>query len=326
MVNTSNSGFSVTKRILITGADGFIGQPLTRYLRSFNYEVNGSSRLSVADPYIFAIGDLAAFDNWGPLLQKVDTVVHLAGLAHKSAKSMNAMRDQMMAVNCDATKRLAHSAMLAGVRRFIFFSSIGVFGHEANTDTITEQTPVSPTEVYALSKHEAELALREILCHSETELVVIRPPLVHGPRVKGNFLRLLKLIDSGVPIPIGAFENRRSFVGVQNLCSLVRTCIDNPKAAGEVFVVADDEVVSTAELLMALAKGMQRKVWLPSVPPLVVKMAAALLGKADEIEKMCQSLVVDASKAKQQLNWTPGVTLHEGLNGMANWFRRAGLR
>ncbi|MGH8222698.1 MAG: GDP-mannose 4,6-dehydratase, partial [Woeseiaceae bacterium] len=190
----------------------------------------------------------------------------------------------------------------------------------------SEKDPPGPVEPYAISKMMAEKVLWDIAGNSRMDVTVIRPPLVYGPFVKGNFLRLLKLVDTGLPLPFGGIDNRRSYVGLQNLCGLIATCVVHESAPGQLFLVADGEDIATPALLRTLKQGLGRKNWIPSCPLGPLQVLASWAGKSAEMEKLIASLQIDASKARTQLGWSPEVSLRRGISQMVEWFAASAQR
>ena len=311
--------------MLVTGADGFVGRALCDSLRFAGHDVVGVCRSAAANG-MRAIGDIGHYDQWQSLLRGVEVVVHLAARAHVLHESVDDPLEEFRRINVLSTERLARAAVIAGVRRLVFVSSIGVNGVMTRERPFTEIDPPDPVEPYAISKYEAELKLREIERSSGFELVVVRPSLIYGPCVKGNFLRLLAVVRSGVPLPLGRIRNLRSYLGVQNFCELLALCSAHPNAAGELFLAADGEDVSTPELLDVIADAMGRRLWIPSIPLGSLRMLAMLAGRRAELERLTNSLQVDASQARTVLGWTPDVPFRQGISAMADWYLNEGRR
>lgn len=320
MVIESENGMP---RVLVTGASGFIGSVLCRELAAGGYPVRGIVRCldamtkAVAAVEYQPVGSLEHEVDWMPLLQDVDTVIHLASVAHYLGPVNDEAIERFFRINVGATQTLAEQAVAAGVRRFIYLSSIKVNGEMTNGQPFSADDPPRPEGVYGESKLKAEQTLQGI-CHEKgMELVIIRPPLVYGPNVRGNLQRLMSVIDSGLPLPFGSIDNRRSMVGVRNLCDLIRTCIEHPRAAGQVFIAADGEDLSTAELVRRLARAAGRQARLVPFPPALLMLMGRLIGRGDEVRRLTQSLQVDVSKTLDMLQWNPPVGLDEGLRELA---------
>src|SRR5262245_60758818 len=310
-------------RILVTGAAGFVGAALCRELAARGHEVRAAVRRpsapgkGVPGASEAVVPDLAGdFDRRG-LVQGMDAVVHLAAIAHRSATDAELQR-----VNVVGATRLAEAA--AGVaRRFVFLSSVKVHGEDSGERAYSEADPTRPGDAYGRSKAEAERFLAEVAARSGMELVVIRSPLAYGPGVKANFLRLLRWIDSGRPLPFASVRNRRSVIGLHNLVDAAARCVEHPDARGP-FLVSDDETVSTPELLSRTARALERRARLVPVPPALLALAGALAGRGEEVRRLTGNLALDSSKAKRLLGWRPPRTLDEGLAETARWYRRAG--
>lgn len=311
--------------VLVTGSDGFIGTRLVTLLAREGHAVIGMSRRSSGHSPLATriVADVAEFDDWSQVLRGVDCVVHLAGRAHVVAETDRDPLASFRRVNVEGTRRLGEAAARNHVRRLVFLSSIGVTGSATCGQPFTEEDAPAPVEPYAVSKWEAEQCLLRICAHGAPELVIIRPPLVYGPGVKGNLLRLLRLIATGVPLPFASVRNRRSFVGLDNLCGLLMSCAFDPVAAGQLFLAADDETISTPELLRLMARSMERQPRLWPCPPLLLTGMAALAGKADEVRRLCGSLEVDSAKARSLLRWRSSVPLATGVNEMVHSFVRS---
>ncbi|WP_422126388.1 UDP-glucose 4-epimerase family protein [Thioalkalivibrio sulfidiphilus] len=315
-------------KILLTGATGFVGRAVLERLLADRYEVavwlrQPSDALPAAVTQTTGdLADLAAAslrggppDEMCAALRGVDVVVHAAARAHV----MREMGDDPLAeyrrVNVDGTLALARLAARAGVRRFVFLSSIKVNGESTLPGRPFRASDASaPEDAYGISKHEAEQALMGLARETGMEFVIIRPPLAYGPGVKGNFASLMRWVAKGVPLPFGAVrQNRRSLVGLGNLVDLIVTCLDHPAAANQVFLAGDGEDLSTAELLERVGRAMNRRARLFPVPVWMLQSAAAMAGKREVARRLCGSLQVDISKARDVLGWTPPVSVDEGL-------------
>ena len=288
--------------ILITGATGFVGSVLCNALELADYKIRRSNqRLSEAD--------------WSQSLADVSTVVHLAARVHVMHDSAADPLAEFRAVNVHGTLNLARQAAAAGVRRFVFLSSIKVNGEHTDLGSPfnAEQTP-APQDAYGISKHEAELGLRGIAAETGMQVVIIRPPLIYGAGVKANFASLLRAVRRGVPLPLGlATHNRRSFVSLNNLVDFIITCIQHPNAANQTFLVSDGCDLSTTELLRRMGNALGKSARLIPVPVAVLEAGAALFGRRDVAQRLCGSLQVDITKAKELLGWTPPFDVDEGL-------------
>jgi UDP-glucose 4-epimerase len=306
-------------RILVTGASGFVGAALCRHLLARGHAVRAVVRRAGTSPSAqeareVVVEDIAGEFNRGSLLEGADAVVHLAAIAHRSAAE-----EEIRRVNVGATVRLAEAA--AGrTRRFVFMSSVKVHGEDSGDGAYVESQPAQPQDAYGRSKLDAERALTEIASRSGMELVLLRPPLVYGPAVRANFLRLLRWVDAGVPLPFASVHNRRSLIYLDNLVGAIVTSVERPGAAGA-FLVSDDDVVSTPELLTRVARALGRPARLVPAPVAFLRLAGAVTGRRDEIERLTGNLVVDASRARRLLGWRPACTLDQGLAETARWYR-----
>ena len=267
-------------------------------------------------------GDLTAQTDWSLTLAGADAVVHLAARVHvmhdTEADPLTAFR----AVNVDGTLNLARQAAVSGVKRFVFISSVKVNGEVTQPrQAFSEADVSSPQDAYGQSKHEAEQGLRQIASTTGMEVVIIRPPLVYGLGVKANFASLMRAVQRGWPLPLGAVHNQRSFVALGNLVDFIVTCITHPKAANQTFLVSDGEDLSTPDLIRRMARAMNRPARLLSVPTFVLKAVAAMLGRCGMAQRLCGSLQVDISKSRQLLGWNPPFSVDEGLKRVVggNW-------
>lgn len=304
-------------RVLVTGADGFVGRALVSFLESRGISLRAAVRRTRPNSFscqeTIEVGDLASRTDWVAALEGVDVVTHLAARVHIMRERTANPLEEFRKINVRATCRLARSAAAAGVRRFVFLSSVKVNGERTFGRPFRWDDPPAPEDRYAVSKLEAECALRQIERDSGMEVVVIRPPLVYGPGVKGNFARMTRLVKSGLPLPLGAVKNRRSLVGIGNLCSLIERCLTHPAAAGGTFLVSDGRDVSTPELIRALASVFSTRARLVDVPVPLLRVAFTLVGLRAEFSRLCGSLEVDIEPTCQRLEWRPPFTLEEGL-------------
>lgn len=268
---------------------------------------------------VVEIGNLGSMPDWNSVLESVDAVVHLAARVHvmhdTSTDPLMAFRE----INTSATLRLARQAADRGVRRFVFLSSVKVLGESGVFSGADDPAPQDP---YAISKLEAEDGLREIARSAGMELVVLRPPLVYGPGVGANFLRLMRAVDAQIPFPFGAVNNRRSLVFLANLVDAISLALDHPLAAGRTFLVSDGEDVSTPELIRKVAEALGRPYRLLPVPPSLMRFAGRLIGKGKEVDRLLGNLAVDISALRCDLGWAPPYTMERGLAATAQWYRQ----
>jgi nucleoside-diphosphate-sugar epimerase len=268
-----------------------------------------------------SVGDIGPKTNWGEALIDVDTVIHVAARVHtvqeKSADPLAHYRQ----VNTEGTRRLAQAAASASVRRFVYISTIGVNGNATREKPFTENDPARPHGPYSVSKWEAEKVLRRIEAETGLEVVIVRPPLVYGPIAKGNFYRLLQLVDRNTPLPFKKVRNKRSLIGIDNLCDLILRCSNHPNASGETFLAADGEDLSTADLVLRLASALGRSPFLFSAPPSLVRVGARVLGKEAMVQQLWGSLQIDTTKARRLLDWSAPRHVDYGLTQAAHWYR-----
>jgi len=315
------------KRVLVTGANGFIGTNLCKRLLGENFHVRGAVRpgkaillpKGVEATHVESIeGDTA----WGNALEGVHTVVHLAALVHVMKDSASDSFAEYRKVNVQGSEHLALAAAQYGAKRFIFMSSVKVNG-EGRSTPYNEEDLQKPQDDYSMSKWEAEKVLNEISYETGMELVVLRPPLVYGPGVKANFLRLLEVVKLGIPIPLARVNNRRSLIFLGNLLDAIVACITHPEAAGQIFLVSDGRDLSTPEVIWMIAEAMGRKARLFSFPPNMLKTMGKIIGRSAEIDRLTGSLCVDSSKIRSMLGWKPPYTLEEGIRETAEWYLKS---
>lgn len=330
--------------ILVTGATGFVGAALIEQLLMDNYQVTALVRNSAPTlpPNVKQIVT-GSFETFFPassicrdtvqrtnqdsgvsisvpeIFKDVDVVVHAAARAHIMIDNVADPLAEYKKVNTVATLALAREAAKAGVRRFIFISTIKVYGESTELGKpLSEQSNVEPKDPYSISKWEAERGLTQIADETSMEVVIIRPPLIYGPGVKGNFARMMRWVGYGIPLPLGAINNQRSLLALDNLLSFIECCFEHPKAANEVFILSDFEDLSTTELIRKLADAEGTKARLFPAPASLMKFVATMLGKRDIAARLFSSLQVSSTKARQQLGWQHVISIEEQLRKMVD--------
>jgi UDP-glucose 4-epimerase len=299
-------------KILVTGATGMVGRGLCVQLAARGYGIVPTVRRLSGLPNEIVIGDIGPLTDWRMALKDCDAVVHLAARVHVMNDRAQDPLALYRATNTEATINLARQAARAGVRRFVFISTIKVNGE--GRDVAYRETDVpAPEDAYAISKWEAEQGLRQIAAETGLEVVILRPPLVYGPGVKANFLRLLRTVAHGWPLPLGAIRNQRSLLYLGNFVDAIRVCVEHPAAAGQTFLLDDGQPVSTPELVRTVAHALDRPARLLAVPVKVLEFAGALLGKRAAVARLTGSLWVDSSLIRSRLGWTPPYTMEAGL-------------
>lgn len=305
-------------KVLVTGANGFVGRAVCAALRQTGHAVTPAVRQAQGLAQEQVIGEVDAQTGWRAALAGMESVVHLAARVHVMRDTVADPLAQYRAVNAEGTLNLARQCAAAGVRRFVFVSSVKVNGEERAAPYTGADTP-APEDAYALSKWEAEQGLWQIAAETGLEVVILRPPLVYGPGVGANFLALLRAVARGMPLPLGAINNRRSLIFVGNLADAILCCLEHPAAAGQTFLVSDGEDVSTPGLVRRMAAALGRPARLMALPMPVLHAAAALAGKSALVTRLAGSLAVDSSKIRRELDWSPPFTLDEGLRETAAW-------
>ncbi|MDD1608788.1 MAG: SDR family oxidoreductase [Methylococcaceae bacterium] len=305
------------KQVLVTGANGFVGSALCAKACTTPLLIKGAVRSAqtlTADVESVVIGAIEGNTDWRNALQGINVVVHLAARVHVMHDHTANPLAEFRKVNVDGTLNLAKQAALAGVQRFIFISSIKVNGESTplGQPFHADDAPM-PVDAYGLSKREAEDALRQLASETGMEVVIIRPPLVYGAGVKANFYSMMRWLDKGFPLPLGAIHNQRSLVALDNLVDLILTCIDHPAAANQTFLVSDGEDLSTSDLLRRMASALGKSARLLPVPAWLLEIGASL--------RLCGSLQLDISKTRELLNWTPPVSVTEALRKTAHSYR-----
>jgi nucleoside-diphosphate-sugar epimerase len=304
----------VRESILVTGATGFVGGALVRHLRHIGLPTVGAVRNGTLETGYVRSPDLTGSASWEHLLEPCKVIVHTAGRAHLPVNAPEAVA-ACHAINVDGTLNLARQAAAAGVKRFVFLSSVKVNGErtEQGRRFMADDLP-APEDIYGATKAEAEVGLRSLSEQTGMEVVIIRPPLVYGPGVKANFLSMMRWLKRGLPLPLGAVTgNRRSFVALDNLLDLIARCIEHPAVANETLLVSDGEDLSTAELLNRLACAMGVPTRLFPVPVGLLEASAAIVGKRAMMRRLCGTLQVDITKTQRLLDWSPPIDVDEGL-------------
>lgn len=303
---------------LVTGATGFVGRPLIAALLARGVPVRALVRSSEAartlPPEVDTrvVGDLTQVEHFEPLVHGIDAVLHLAARAHVVADRAQDNVAAYMVANEVVTRRLAQASLQEGARRFVYVSSIKAFGESDRGRAFEASDEPRPVDAYGRSKLAAEQALLEVCSRGVLEAVIVRPPLVYGPQVRANFLRIMQLVDREVPLPLGAVENRRSMVGVTNLVDFLCLC-RSAAAAGRVLLVSDGQDLSTPELVRRLAAIMQRRCRLISMPPALLRAVASVVGFGGEVRRLTESLSVESEMSRRLLDWSPPQTVDEGL-------------
>ena len=300
--------------VFVTGGTGFVGRHLVNRLEENGENLTLAIRKGASGilPSTFYFDALSPEQCWKSGLLGHKVVVHCAARAHVGRELSVESRAEYFRVNVDATINLARQAAEVGVNRFVFISSIGVNG-SANTSPFSEDDIPAPTDAYAQSKFQAELALMKLASTSGMEVVIIRPPLVYGGDAPGSFKSLMSWVEKGIPLPLGAINNQRTFVGVDNLVDMISCCIHHPSAANQIFLAGDGEDVSTTEFLHCVARAMGKTARLVPVPERVLWFAATCFGRRAAVQRLLSSLRVDTSKARNLLGWVPPYTLEQGL-------------
>ena len=350
--------------VLVTGANGFIGRVLCDKLLTDGYQVRGAVRSAAQMTTLpsgvegVMVGDIGPETDWSEALAGIDGVVHLAARVHVMRESSVDPLAAYREVNVEGTKCLAIAAANAGVKRFVYISSVKVNGERTedksrdqgsgvrgqgknrfqvsgrsgqgtggrrsvSKQSFSEKDVPEPQDPYGISKWEAEQVLKKNAEETGLEVVIIRPPLVYGPEVRGNFLRLLRIVWMGIPLPLASIKNRRSLIYIGNLVDAIVNCMTNPNAAGKTYLVSDGDDVSTPELIKRIAYSMRRPAILYFFPSKFIQLAAGLLGKSAIVDRLVSSLTVNISKIKRDLNWKPPYTMEEGISETVSWYKSA---
>lgn len=312
--------------LLLTGASGFVGGALLHRLAASGQSLRACYRAlppTLPDGVeCFEIHHFAEESAWRAALCGVKVLVHAAARVHVMEEDVVDPLQEFRRINVEGTLALGRWAAEAGVRRFVFISSVKALGEETRPGVpFSADSPPAPEDAYGISKWEAEQGLQQLARETGMEVVIVRPPLVYGPGVKANFASMMRWLSRGVPFPLGAVTNNsRSFVALENLVDLIVVCTRHPAAANQTFLVSDGDDLSTAELLQRMGQALGRRVFLPKVPVLWLKWGARLIGKKGIYDRLCGSLQVDINKTRELLGWSPPLTVNEGLMLVAKEF------
>ena len=313
------------KKLLVTGATGFIGRALINELLHHDLDLLASTRITI--PQLpqqvkhVAIGNLLPSTDWSAVLTKLDIIIHTAARVHVMHNDSQDPLTEFQKINNLSTLNLAKQAATAGVSRFIFISSIKVNGETtSHNQKFSPNDTFIPSDPYALSKYDAEIGLLDLAKKTNMEVVIIRPPLVYGPLVKGNFSSLIKWIKKNIPLPFGTVHNQRSLVALDNLVDFIILCTTHPNAANEIFLISDDSDISTTELLQKIAQAFNKKGYLLPIPESFLTLLAKLTGNKKIADRIVGSLQIDISKAKHLLHWKPVTTIDEQLKKIAETY------
>jgi nucleoside-diphosphate-sugar epimerase len=313
--------------VLVSGASGFVGTALCAELFHLDYYIRAAVRSApIKNIETVFIGEINAETDWSQALPGIKVVVHLAARVHVMKDNAANPLEESREVNVNGTLNLARQAAKAGVQRFIFISSIKVNGESTFSDQpYTAEDQPAPIGPYGISKREAEDELRQLAIQTGMDVVIIRPPLVYGPGAKGNFQTMLHWLKKGIPLPLGAIPNKRSFIALDNLVDLIITCINHPAAANQIFLASDDEDLSTTELLQRLGNALGKPARLLPLPVWLLNTGAKIIGKRDIAQRLCDSLQVDISKTRTLLDWNPPMTVDEAFKKTATDFLQTTL-
>lgn len=309
------------RRVLVTGATGFVGKHLCKHLLAQNYLVTAVGRqksfeLTHDNLIYYCIDQIDGNTDWQEILSGIDVVVHLAARVHHLQEKGLALLSLYQETNVKGTQQLAKAAVLGGVKRFVYISTIKVIAEKTIEMPLRAEDQPRPQDAYSVSKLQAEQILQEEARRSGMEWVIIRPPLVYGAFVKGNFRRLLQLAKSSFPLPLGALRNRRSFVSVNNLTRFIECCMHHPNAHREVFLVSDNQDLSTAALVKLLRRARGKRCHLFPFPTSLLKLFGFLVGKRGEVSRMVESLQLNIEKSMRLLNWRPPFTVEESIQAL----------
>jgi len=307
-------------KLLITGGTGFVGQHLVSELKRRNLPYQIAVRTQAGNsayPECISVGDINAHTAWSQALEGVTDVVHLAARVHITQETSTDAYAAFRAVNTEGTLNLARQAAAAGVRRFVFLSSVKVNG-EGSPHAYRETDTPAPEDAYAVSKWEAEQGLWEISAETGMQVVILRIPLVYGPGVGANFMQLLQTVNNGWPLPLGGIHNQRSLLYVGNLVDAIVVALQHPDASNKLYLLSDGQDISTSQLVELIAKALKKPARLFAAPQGLIRVVAGVLGKSSAVDRLFGSLYLDSGKIQQELGWVPPFSMQEGLNETAH--------
>lgn len=315
-------------RILVTGATGFVGRALVACLVTSSHQVRAANRAQGhgLPPAVenHPVGDIGPETDWRKALDGMDVVVHLAARVHMMGQVGPESESAYRRINTEGTRRLALNAAEAGVKRIIFLSTVKVLGKTCGAQPWSDASPPAPADPYAVSKWEAEQVLFEIGAANGLEVVILRPPLVYGPGLRGNFLRIMQLCRWPLPLPFGAIDNRRSLIYVGNLVDAILQSLDQPSVAGNAFLISDGNPVSTQDLIQGLCRAMGHRAFLVPVPVSLLRRIASLAGRKADIERLTESLVIDDSRFSETVGWKRPFSFERALCTTVDWYLHRG--
>ncbi len=318
-------------KVLITDANGFVGKPLCKALLAGGWEVRGTVRSTeglVDDVEAWPIDTIGPQTDWQEVLAGVDHVIHLAGKVHDIKEKSQGSEEEYFQINALGTKKLAEGAVQYGIKRFIFVSTIKAMADSSPaTEPLSERSGFHPVDAYGRSKLEAEKEIAKAAVGSGMEWVIFRLPLVYGPTVRANMLKLLDLVNKGFPLPLGLVKNKRSLLFVNNLVDVLITALTHPRAGREIMLVSDGQDLSTPELIRLIAKAMDKRTTLVPVPVFLLKCGgylAGMLGKRSilpALNRLTGSLAIDNAHVKRALDWEPPYSIEQGIQEMVEWYK-----
>ena len=310
-------------KILVTGASGFVGRCLCEHLTKRGHLVTASVRSNQTPPIeninsSIVVGDLGPDTDWTKALENQEVVIHLAARTHVMNETASNSEAKYLRVNVESTKRLILQMLEQDVSRFIFMSSVKVNGEQTTVQPYSESQPSQPEDAYGRTKHQTELLISN---SPDLKSTIIRSPLVYGPRVKGNFLKLIQLTERGLPLPIGMIKNKRSLIFLENLIDAVIQSLENSAAIGQTYLVSDNADISTPELFRAVANALNKQSRLIPFPVFLLRLAGVLFGKSGTIKRLTGSLQIDCNKIHKELGWKPPFSLQHGLDKTVIWYQ-----
>lgn len=309
-------------KIAVTGATGFIGSAtVSRLVGDGHFVISAARRPIASDIPVHVVGDVDSTTDWAAALKDVDCIVHLAARVHRmNERDVHALAAYRN-INTQGTRRLAQAAAKAGVHRLVFLSTAKVLGEFSPATGFDDRSTPAPIDPYSISKWEAEQALHDVSRTTGLEVCILRPPLVYGPGVGANFGRLLRWVDRGYPLPLGAIDNRRSLIGLENLIDAVAVCTTHPNAANSTFLVSDNETVSTPQLVRLLADLLHKPARLIPTPTMVLRLLGRIAERSAEIDRLTGDFSIINSGIRATLEWQPPLTLRGGLEQTVTWYR-----